>query len=138
MKKVWMAMALVLVAMLAAGAMAQTQLAPMGKAAEWTGGTKSPGSILDSFAVYNGAATLRKCAISTKFKGASDDTIRVVAVQSAAPRRIRIMTDTSTVSFGAAKFRMDSCAYGLPSGATPNGLAVGDIDGDGVLDIVTA
>ncbi len=138
MKKVGMLLAVLSLALFASGAMAQGSVQMMGTAQQWQNNAKLPGAILDTFAVYNGAATLRKCAIGTKFLGLADDTIRVVAAQSAAPRRVRIMTDTSTVAFGANKFRMDSCAYGLASGGTATALAIGDIDGDGYTDILTA
>ena len=138
MKKVWMVLAVMLMATLATSAMAQSSVTMMGPAQQWQSNAKLPGAILDTFAVYNGTATLRKCAIGSYFKGASDDTIRVVAAQSASPRRVRIMTDTSVVAFGANKFRMDSCAYGLASGGTATAMAIGDIDGDGFTDILTA
>ncbi len=97
-----------------------------------------PAPVWDTNLVMPAASTnlVRKVAIGRYFKGATDDTLRIVTVQSGGTRSLVIATDTSTTTFGPDKFRLE-----LPyvfTGGTPHPVAVGDVDGDAYTDIVAA
>ncbi|MBE0433698.1 choice-of-anchor J domain-containing protein, partial [candidate division WOR-3 bacterium] len=97
---------------------------------------KTPVPAWDTNRVWSGASTIRKVAIGTNFKGAMDDTIRIVTVQSIGTRYLVMATDTTSTGFGKEKFRIDT-PYAF-SGGTPHAVAVGDVDGDEYIDIVAA
>jgi N-acetylneuraminic acid mutarotase len=110
---------------------------------QWTGNQDAP-VYFDTVRVYGApyrAGTIREAAIGTKFKGASDDTVRFATVMSAAPRYVLLMQDTTTVAplkrdslgwrrNGTNVRYFDSGPYGY------QGVAVGDVDGDYRTDIV--
>jgi hypothetical protein len=99
---------------------------------------EAPAPGWDTNRVYAGSSSnlVRKVAIGQYFKGATDDTIRVVTVQSGGTRNLVIATDTTTTGFGKEKFRIEE-PY-MFSGGTPHPITVGDIDGDAYTDIVAA
>jgi len=100
---------------------------------------ETPAPVWDTNRVWPGASAnlTRKVAIGTNFMGATDDTIRIVTLQSGGTRKLVIATDTTSTGFGKEKFRVDTTAYTF-SGGTPHAIAVGDIDGDAYTDIVAA
>ena len=97
-----------------------------------------PAPVWDTNRVYAGSSSnlTRQVAIGTNFMGATDDTLRVVTVQSGGTRSLVIATDTTSTGFGKEKFRIDE-PYSF-SGGTPYAVAVGDVDGDAYTDIVAA
>jgi len=97
-----------------------------------------PAPVWDTNRVYAGSSSnlTRKVAIGTNFMGATDDTIRIITVQSGGTRSLVIATDTTSTGFGKEKFRIDE-PYSF-SGGTPHPVAVGDVDGDAYTDIVAA
>lgn len=106
----------------------------------WVGSmSKVPAPLIDTnYIFYGSSANLtRQVAVGTQFKGLSDDTIRVVSVQSGGTRYLIIATDTSSVAFGTRKFRIET-PYSFPSGATEHAVCIGDVDGDEYTDILTA
>ncbi len=110
------------------------------ESATWVGPlTKAPNPVLDTNYIFRGTATnlTRQVGVGTRFKGLSDDTIRVISVQSGGSRYLIIATDTSTLGFGSNKFRIEM-PYTFPSGATEHGVCIGDVDGDEYTDILTA
>jgi hypothetical protein len=100
---------------------------------------ETPAPIWDTNRVWPGASAnlTRKVAIGQYFKGAADDTIRVITVQSGGTRYLVVATDTTSTGFGKEKFRIDT-SYAFASGVTAHAVAVGDVDGDGYADIVAA
>jgi len=105
----------------------------------WVGGeSKAPAPVIDTNWIYQGSTSnpTRKVAVGKYFKGPNDDTLRVVTVQSGGTRYLVIATDTSSAGFGTRKFRIETPIQ-FPSGASEMAIAVGDVDGDGVTDIVT-
>ncbi|MBE0432366.1 T9SS type A sorting domain-containing protein [candidate division WOR-3 bacterium] len=99
---------------------------------------ETPAPVWDTNRVWAGASAnlTRKVAIGRYFKGPTDDTLRVITVQSGGTRSLVIATDTTSTGFGKEKFRIEE-PYQF-SGGTPHAVAVGDIDGDGMMDIVAA
>ncbi|UCF71266.1 MAG: T9SS type A sorting domain-containing protein [candidate division WOR-3 bacterium] len=97
-----------------------------------------PAPVWDTNRVYAGSSSnlTRKVAIGRYFKGATDDTLRVIAVQSGGTRNLVIATDTTSTAFGKEKFRIEE-PYSF-TGGTPHPVTVGDIDGDAYTDIVAA
>jgi len=97
-----------------------------------------PAPVWDTNRVYAGSSAnlTRKVAIGKYFKGAADDTLRVITVQSGGTRNLVIATDTTSTGFGKEKFRIEE-PYQF-SGGTPHAVVVGDIDGDAYTDIVAA
>jgi hypothetical protein len=97
-----------------------------------------PAPVWDTNRVYAGSSSnlTRKVAIGTNFMGATDDTIRIITVQSGGTRSLVIATDTTSTGFGKEKFRIDE-PYSF-TGGTPHPVAVGDVDGDAYTDIVAA
>ncbi len=95
-----------------------------------------PAPVWDTNRVYAGSSSnlTRKVAIGQNFMGATDDTIRIVTVQSGGTRSLVIATDTTSTGFGKEKFRIDE-PYAF-SGGTPHPVCVGDVDGDAYTDIV--
>jgi hypothetical protein len=87
--------------------------------------------------VYDGlaSATLRDIVICRKIKGATDDTIRLFTVQSAAPRNVMLMTDTSTSSTTPMENRWIADTLYQP-GTGFYSAAVGDVDRDGDTDLI--
>ncbi|MEO0273108.1 MAG: FlgD immunoglobulin-like domain containing protein [candidate division WOR-3 bacterium] len=105
----------------------------------WVGSmSKAPAPVIDTnYIFYGSSANLtRQVAVGTQFKGLSDDTIRVVSVQSGGTRYLIVATDTSSVAFGTRKFRIET-PYSFPSGATEHAVCIGDVDGDEYVDILT-
>jgi hypothetical protein len=99
---------------------------------------ETPAPVWDTNRVYAGSSSnlTRKVAIGRYFKGATDDTLRVITVQSGGTRNLVIATDTTSTGFGKEKFRIEE-PYTF-SGGTPHPVVVGDIDGDAYTDIVAA
>jgi hypothetical protein len=105
----------------------------------WVGGeSKAPAPVIDTNWIYQGSTAnlTRKVAVGRYFKGPSDDTLRVLTVQSGGTRYLVIATDTTSAGFGTRKFRIET-PITFPTGATEMSIAVGDVDGDGVTDILT-
>ncbi|MGB9823747.1 MAG: FG-GAP repeat domain-containing protein [Candidatus Hydrothermia bacterium] len=90
---------------------------------------------IDTLNVYSPstAVTLRRVKGARNFKGPNDDTLRLVMVQSATPRAVLLLTDTSSNAFSA--FRVDTI---FNVAQNPQGLALGDIDNDGYTEIFIA
>ncbi|MGB9910022.1 MAG: choice-of-anchor J domain-containing protein [Candidatus Hydrothermia bacterium] len=110
------------------------------ESATWVGPlTKAPSPVLDTNYIFRGttANLTRQVGVGTRFKGLTDDTIRVISVQSGGTRYLIIATDTSTIGFGSDKFRIEM-PYTFPSGATEHAVCIGDVDGDEYTDILTA
>lgn len=99
---------------------------------------EAPNPVWDTNRVYAGSSAnlTRKVAIGKYFKGATDDTLRVITVQSGGTRNLVIATDTTSTGFGKEKFRIEE-PYQFSAG-TPHPVTVGDIDGDAYTDIVAA
>ncbi|MEO0287967.1 MAG: hypothetical protein ABIM41_06650, partial [candidate division WOR-3 bacterium] len=97
--------------------------------------TKLPAPIIDTNRIWVGATVnpTREVVIGKYFKGISDDTIRIITVQSSGTNNLVIATDTSSSSFGKNKFRIN-LPYTFPSGAYA--VAIGNIDGDEYTDII--
>ncbi|MEO0226464.1 MAG: FlgD immunoglobulin-like domain containing protein [candidate division WOR-3 bacterium] len=100
---------------------------------------RTPAPVWDTNRVWPGATAnlTRKVAIGKYFKGALDDTIRLVTVQSGGTRNLVIATDTMSSSFVKNGFRIET-PYAFASGSTPHAVAVGDVDGDEYIDILAA
>lgn len=100
---------------------------------------RTPAPVWDTNRVWTGATAnlTRKIAMGKYFKGTSDDTLRLVTVQSGGTRYLVIVTDTMTTSFVKQGFRIET-PYVFFSGSTPHAVAVGDVDGDEYTDILAA
>lgn len=94
----------------------------------------------DSNRIFPGATAnlTREVAVGQYFKGALDDTVRIVSVQSGGTRFLVIATDTLPIPatyYGKNKYRIET-PLTYPSGATAHAVAVGDVDGDQFTDIL--
>ncbi|MEO0306116.1 MAG: VCBS repeat-containing protein, partial [candidate division WOR-3 bacterium] len=98
---------------------------------------KLPAPVFDTNRIWSGntANLTREVAIGRYFKGQSDDTLRIITVQSGGTRYLVIATDTSKTGFGKGKFRIVT-PYQFPSGGSAYSVAVGNIDGDEYTDII--
>ncbi|MEO0254686.1 MAG: T9SS type A sorting domain-containing protein [candidate division WOR-3 bacterium] len=98
---------------------------------------KIPAPTIDTNRIWQGATAnlTREVTVGKNFKGSSDDTIRVITVQSGGSRYLVIATDTSKTGFGKGKFRIVT-PYQFPSGGSAYSVAVGNIDGDEYTDII--
>lgn len=98
---------------------------------------RNPAPVWDSNRVWIGATSnlTRDVALGQYFKGAADDTIRMVSVQSGGTRYLVIATDTMASAFAKNGFRVET-PYTFASGSTPYSVAVGDVDGDPFMDIL--
>jgi len=92
-------------------------------------------TVIDTMKLYDAStATIRRVRIGKNFNGPDDDTIRIVTVQSASPRKIITLTDTSSGG-RFVKFKSTTSSDTFPSGSTPCGLDIGDFDGDYYIDL---
>ena len=105
------------------------------EAREYTGDSFGGRATWANHLLYDGTSTLRDIAIGTKIKSATDDTIRLFTVQSAAPRNVMLMTDTSTSSATAIENRWIVDTLYQP-GTGFYSAAIGDVDRDGDNDLV--
>ncbi|MEO0265041.1 MAG: FlgD immunoglobulin-like domain containing protein [candidate division WOR-3 bacterium] len=97
-------------------------------------GDAESGSLsIDTFNVHTPSSpiTIRRIKGARNFKGPNDDTLRLFVVQSASPRKALMFTDTASQRFSA--FRVDTLTPTL--GFNPQGLAAGDLDGDGYTEV---
>ena len=104
---------------------------------EYTGESFGSRAFWTTHLLYQGptTATLRDIVIGTKIKGASDDTIRLFTVQSATPRNVMLMTDTSTSSTTPMENRWIVDTLYQP-GTGFYSAAIGDVDRDGDNDLI--
>jgi len=99
---------------------------------------KVPSPIIDTNRIWVGSTSnlTGEVTIGKYFKGANDDTIRIITVQSSGTRYLVIATDTASNQFGKNKFRIET-PYSFGT-YTPYAVAIGNVDGDEFKDIVVS
>ncbi len=85
-----------------------------------------PAPVYDSNRVWTGSTSnlTRKVAYGKYFKGSTDDTLRIITVQSGGTRFLVMATDMMGTGFVKNGFRIET-PYSFTSGSTTYGVAVG-------------
>lgn len=102
---------------------------------EYTGDSFGNRAIWANHLLWEGTATLREIAIGTMIKGVTDDTIRLLTIQSASPRQALLFTDTSSSSATPMENRwaLDTLYEGPDYYYSAE---IGDVDRDGDNDLI--
>ncbi|MCX8015040.1 MAG: hypothetical protein N2748_03385, partial [candidate division WOR-3 bacterium] len=112
---------------------------PLLKANEIDPYAELPAPVFDTTRIWTGSTAnlIREIKGGKYFKGAADDTFRLVTVQSGGTRMLVIATDTMTDAWKRFGYRIETpLTYG--SGWTAEPVAIGNVDGDEYTDILYA